>query len=728
MQNPPQEIINQLVKRYNERSLQEALDQAQSLSKTYPNSLTVWNVLGGVLAHLGDFSGAIKAFKEVVQLKPNSFEVHNYIGVMLYKQNNLSEAVDSYKKAISFNKNYAEAHHNMGVALKDQGDLDEALVSLKKALSINPNYAEACNNIGIILQKQDKLEEAITTFKNALSINPNYTEVYNNIGTVFYQQKKFEKALESYNKAIDLNPSYGEAFNNKGLVFKAKGKLDEAEDLFRRALSFIPNYAEAYENLALIYEKQGKLDQVVETYLKVLEIKPNDENRRMQKLNQQALMCDWKGIREDSAFIPKIGTTEQSISPFMILGLEDTPARHRLRSELNAKLNHTHKPLPVISKPSKRPKRLRIGYFSADLRQHPVAYLMAKVFEKHNRENFEIYGYSINSRQEDHLRERLVKSFDVFNDVQDFSDKDAALLARQDQIDIAIDLTGYMFNSRPGIFAYRAAPIQINYLGYPGTMGADYIDYMIADEVLIPPSLRQNYSEKIIYLPNSYMATDNTLQIDKATPSRSELGLPEESFVFCAINNSYKYSAKAFEIWMRLLKNVDKSVLWLLETNKWAKENLIAECVSHGVDPKRIIFTRRVEHDKYLAQFRQADLFIDTFVYNAGATACNALWAGLPVVTKSGQGYTARMATSLLTAIGLPELITNTDKEYEDLIMELALNPKRLSSIQKQLAENRLVKPLFDSELFIQHLEKGYQQVYQRFFDGLPNQTIFVDK
>ena len=258
-------------------------------------------------------------------------------------------------------------------------------------------------------------------------------------------------------------------------------------------------------------------------------------------------------------------------------------------------------------------------------------------------------------------------------------------------------------------------------------MGADYIDYMIADEVLIPPSLRQNYSEKIIYLPNSYMATDNTLQIDKATPSRSELGLPEESFVFCAINNSYKYSSTVFEIWMRLLKNVDKSVLWLLESNKWAKENLIAECVSHGIDPKRIIFTGLVAHDKYLAQFRQADLFLDTFVYNAGATACNALWAGLPVVTKSGQGYTARMATSLLTAIGLPELITDTEKEYEELILELALNPKLLSSVQKKLVENRLINPLFDSKLFMQHLEKGYQQVYQRFFDGLPNQTIYVD-
>jgi predicted O-linked N-acetylglucosamine transferase (SPINDLY family) len=728
LQNPPQQIANQLIKIYNQGQFEMVATQALKILEQYPNSITICNILGAAYVQFGNSSKAINAFKKVVQLDPYDFETYNNMGITLYGQHKLEEAIDAFKHATSINKNYAEAYNNMGIALKDKGDLNEAVVSYKMALAARPNYVEAWNNMGIILHKQIKLEESINAYKKALAINPNYVEAWNNMGVVLHGQKKLDESLAAYKKALALNSSYADAHNNMGLIFKAQGKLDEALDSYKKALSFKPNYTDAYENISVVLEKQGQKDQVIENFVKLLTIKPNDESLRVRKLHEQSYICDWNGIREDSALIPKLGTTEQSISPFMILSLEDNPARHRLRSEINAKAQYTLKPLPIISKPSTKPKRLRIGYFSADLIEHPVAYLIAKVFQKHNRENFEIYGYSINSRKESHLRERLVKSFDIFKDVQDMSDKDVALLARQDQIDIAIDLTGYMFNSRPEIFAHRAAPIQISYLGYPGTMGADFIDYIIADEVLIPPDMQQNYSEKIIFLPNSYIATDNTLKIAKETPSRLELGLPEEGFVFCAINNSYKYSVTEFEIWMRLLKNVDKSILWLLESNKWAKENLISECVLHGVDPKRLVFANKVGHDKYLAQFRQADLFIDTFIYNAGATACNALWAGLPVVTKSGKGYTARMATSILTAIGLPELITNTNKEYEELILELALNPKRLSILQEKLAKNRLTKPLFDSELFTQHLEKGYQQAYKRFFDGMPNQEIYVEK
>jgi len=743
-------------------NVSEAIKAFGKVTQLNPNFVDAHYNMGIFLQGQGRLEEAIDSYNKAVSLNPNYAEAHNNMAMVLKDQGKLEEAIDSYNKALSIDPNYTKAYNNMGIVLKDQGKLEEAIGSFNKALFLNPNYVEAYNNIGNVLQKLGKLAEALDSYNKALSLNPNYAEAYNNIGIVLRGEGRFEEAIDSYNKAVSLNPNYAEAHNNVAMVLRDQGKLEEAIDACNKGLSLNPNYTEAYNNLGVVLHDQGKREEAMDAYNKALSLNPNyaeahnnigiilqdqgkrveaisayskallfepdNEEARARKLHQQAHICDWVAIKEDTDVIPKLGITKQYISPFLILSLEDVPERHRLRSEIYAKVKYPQKPLPIESKPLKKPKRLRIAYFSADFKEHAVAYLMAKIFENHDREQFEIFGYSIFGKKEDNLTKRIVKSFDVFNDVQDMNDKEVALLARQDQIDIAIDLNGYTENCRTGIFAYRAAPIQINYLGYPGTMGAKFMDYIIADQILIPGDLKRHYSENIIFLPNSYMATDNTLPIAEVTPSRFELGLPEKGFIFCAINNNYKYSLAEFEIWIRLLKKIDDSVLWLLESNEFAKENLIAEVTSHGIDPKRIIFAKKVSHDKYLAQFRHADLFIDTFNYNAGATACNALWAGLPVVTKFGQSYTARMAGSLLSAINLPELITETVEEYEELILELASTPKRLMDIKQKLAENRLTQPLFNSELFTQHLEDSYQQVYQNYFDGKPHQTIYVNK
>jgi predicted O-linked N-acetylglucosamine transferase (SPINDLY family) len=350
---------------------------------------------------------------------------------------------------------------------------------------------------------------------------------------------------------------------------------------------------------------------------------------------------------------------------------------------------------------------------------------MAKVFELHNRSSFEVYAYSITSVQNDKMRDRLIKSFDVFHDVQDMTDKDIALLAREDKIDVAIDLTGYTAKSRTGIFAYRAAPIQINYLGYPGSMGADFIDYIIADETLIPPDSQKFYTEKPIYLP-CVCSSDDTLPIAQQIPTRGDLGLPEHAFVFCAIHNPYKISPSEFNIWMRLLKSVNGSVLWLFEGNEWMKNNLLKEAASRGVTPDRLAFVKRTSHEKYLAQFKQADLQLDTFNVTGGSTSNNALWAGLPVLTKLGESYSSRVTSSLLTAIGVPELITTTEIEYEELAQELATNPNLLSIIRQKIADNRLSAPLFDTELFTRCLEGGYQKAYQNYFENKRPDAIYL--
>ena len=357
-----------------------------------------------------------------------------------------------------------------------------------------------------------------------------------------------------------------------------------------------------------------------------------------------------------------------------------------------------------------------------------MAYLIAKVLEQHNRDKFEVFGYCLNGNSQTELRQRLINSFDYFADLNGLSDKDAALMARQDRLDIAIDLTGYTNGNRSGIFAYRAAPIQINYLGFPGTSGADYIDYIIADNYLIPDGSRHFYTEKPIYLPHTYMPTDNTRKFSKKPIDRGSLGLPEDAFIICCFNNNYKITSSEFDIWMRVLNKVENSILWLRSSNYWSEENIKKEAEKRKIDPDRIVFADRVPMDEHLTRQRFADLFVDTFNFNAHTTATEALWAGLPVVTKPGHGFAARVAGSLLNAVGLSELITDSESEYEALILNLATDKEKLSNIKKKLAANRLSEPLFDTEKYTIHLEDGYQKACRRHFLGKDPDTIIVSE
>ncbi|MDA9074374.1 tetratricopeptide repeat protein, partial [Amylibacter sp.] len=494
------------------------------------------------------------------------------------------------------------------------------------------------------------------------------------------------------------------------------------------ALSIEPDYADAYYNMGIVLQEQNKPEEAIETFSKVLAIKPDYVSARANKLHQQAHICNWGSIAEDVDLISELGMSEKYVSPFCLLTLEDAPDRHLIRSETYAKALYPQRTLPTKARPNKRPKRIRIGYFSADFKEHPVAYLIAKVLEQHNRNQFEVFGYSINGSSSCEMRERLEMSFDSFKDLQSMSDRDIALQARQDGIDIAVDLNGYTQHSRTGIFAYRAAPIQINYLGYPGTLGADFMDYIVADRFLIPDENQKHFNEKPLYLPNTYMPTDDSREFSQKPMNRSDMGLPDDAFVFCCFNNNYKISPAEFDIWMRLLTKVENSVLWVRQSNQFSHINMKNEAQKRKVDPSRLVFADIVPMDEHLARQRLANLFVDTFSFNAHTTATEALWAGLPVVTKIGLGFAARVAGSLLNAVGLPELVTGTEQDYEALILDLATNPTKLAKITEKLATNRLTQPLFKTELYTKHLEEGYQQAYQNYFDGNLPQTIIVPK
>jgi len=692
VQEPLLDQQQSIINLYSQGQLQQALERAEVLIQQFPNSSFLHNISGVVYKELGQLEEAIEAYSKALAIVPENAEVYSNIGNAFNDQGKLEEAIEAYNKALAIKPDYAEAYYNMGNALKDQGKLEEAIEAYNKALIIKPDDAEAYSNMGNALKYQGKLEEAIEAHNRALSLNPDCAEAYNNMGAALADQDKLEAAIEAYSEALAIKPDYAEAYNNMGNALKDQGKLEEA----------------------------------IEAYNKALIIKPDDETARAQKLYQQAHICDWDSIAKDIERFPRLGTIKKEVVPFSLLPLEDTPARHRLRSKIFAVTKHSQRPIIGQVKPSQQPRRIRLGYFSADFKEHPVAYLIAKMLEQHDRDQFEVFGYSLHGSQQTDMRQRLLKSFDSFADMRGMGDRAVALQAREDGIDIAVDLTGYTQNARTGIFAYRAAPIQINYLGYPGTIGADFMDYIVADRFLIPEKNQKYFNEKPLYLPNTYMPTDNTRELSQKPMSRSEIGLPEDAFVFCCFNNNYKISSAEFDIWMRLLSKIAGSVLWLRKSNEISHLNMKKEAEKRNVDPSRLVFADRAPMDEHLARQKLADLFVDTFAFNAHTTATEALWAGLPVVTKAGEGFAARVAGSLLNAIGLPELVTTTEQDYEELILELAINPNELARVNDKLANNRLTQPLFNTKLYTKHLENGYQQAYQNYFDGNTPKTITV--
>ena len=685
------QTIKHLKKLIDQGQVAEALLIAHKLLEKLPHSISLLNIIAAANRKIGNFDFSLDVYNQILQLKVSD-AVYNNIGIVLAEQGKLEEAEKAFNKALKLDANQAQTYQNLGNVFQNQGKLEEATAAYKKALAIRPDYAEAYCNMGIALADQGKREESVAAYNQALTIRPDYAEAHNNIGTVLSDQGKMAKAIEAYKKAITINP-------------------DDTNFIY---------------NMGIALQKQFKTQKAIEAYSRVLSIDPSFAQARAARLHQQQHICDWDGIAKDHDLISGLGISKSFVTPFMLLPLEDAPDRHLLRSKIYAKAMFPQKPLPLPARPSKKPERIRIAYFSTDFREHPVSYLIAGVLEQHNRSQFEVFGYSLQGNTQSEMGQRLKNSFDLFVDVQTMSDAEIALRARHDKIDIAIDLTGYTSDCRARVFAHRAAPIQINYLGYPGTMGADFMDYIIADKNLIPIKNQKYYSEKPIYLPHHYQAQDETSSIAHKTPSRSALGLPEDAFVFCAFHGTYKINSSQFSLWMRLLKKVNGSVLWLLETNDLAKANLLKNANAMGIASERLVFAKFVSQEKYLAQFKQADLYLDTFIINAGATASNALWAGLPILTKLGEGYSARMAGSLLQSLGLSELIATTEEQYENLAFNLAKNPLKILSIRKKIEKNLLSKPLFNTKLFTKHLEHGYQQAYQNYFDGKAPKSIVV--
>ena len=613
------------------------------------------------------------------------------------------------------------------VAYLQQGKLDDAERLLKQVFKLAPKHPEVIRLLAVILAHKRELTDALKMIDSSIKIdNKNYL-AHSNKGNILKDLYQYKSALESYDRAIALQPNYAEAHNNRGNLLMDMNQLESALESYGKAIALQPNYAEAYSNMGNALRKQNSLDEALEAYEKSMAVGGSIDPILGSYVNLKMQLCDWDGIEDQLNHI-RAGKIQRKdrFFPFNLLAACDDP--DVIKNVTAEYMEALHPARPDLGSIPNRPRKekIRIGYFSPDFKNHPVAYLMAEIIELHNRDRFEVTAFSIgHDGLEDEMRQRLELGFDQFIDVFGKSDKEVALLSRELEIDIAVDLGGLTEGTSPSIFAFRAAPVQISYLGYLSTMAAPYMDYLISDSTLIPEEIRDAYSEKIIYLP-SYQANDSQRPVIRGTFSREDFGLPSKGFIFCSFNSSYKLTPQIFDSWARILNQVESSALFLYAENASVKKNLSQEIEKRGVSSDRLIFGGRLSRDDYFARFRVADLFLDTSPYNAGTTASDALWMGLPVITYAGKSFSARMCASILNAMGLPELITGSLESYEALAISLASDPEKMKAIGNKLRANIGQTPLFNSKLFTQNLEAAYQIVYDRHQENLPAENIYI--
>ena len=688
--------------------------------KDKPNSEQYWSTYINFYLHIKDFLNAKKFLGNAIAMGLNKDFCNNLRDqIKNEEKTNLNNITDTEPSK--------DILQNLTKLLSD-GEFEKVLLHIKELEQKFPNSLNLFNISGVANSSLENFEEAISVYNKAIIIDPNLPQIHNNLGDVYRKKSDLEKAIIHFKNSLKLNPDYAQGNYNLALSYFQKKSYNEAIFYYKEAIRCSPNYYDAYYNLAVTFLTIGDMPSSIEYFDKCIKIDPNNEEALAQKLYRKSVICDWTNYETDQLKIKNLGKSEIAFSPSCYLNLNDNPFTQKLIATNWANSKFKRNVLPKIKTSKSKFKKLRVGYFSADFCEHPVSYLLNKVIELHDRSCFEIHGFSISGSQEDTMRKKMRRSFDFFYDVEELTDKNIALLSRKKEIDIAIDLMGYTKNCRTGIFAYRAAPIQINYLGFTGTMGADFIDYIIGDKFLIPKDNQENFTEKQVYLPNTYMPTDNKREISSRYVSKKEFDLPEDSFVFCCFNNHYKITPDVFDIWMNFLHKVEKSVIWLSKPNRFSEINLKKEAIKRNINPSRLVFAEKLPIKDHLARYQFGDIFLDTFNYNAHTTACEALWGGLPVITKEGKGFSARVASSLLRAINLPELITKSKKEYEDLVLELVNNPKKLSTIKQKLLANRSSQPLFNTEKYTKHLEDGYKSVFNRYMQGLNPKNIYIQE
>jgi len=687
-----------------------------------------FNNLGILLTELKQFERANLVFQSSLAINSEHPDTHNNLGNSFKEQGQLENAIDCYQAALEIDAKYFEAYNNLGNVQNELGQIDKSIESYERAIKLNPYFPEPYNNLGNILKDLKKFDDAINNYKKAITLNPNYLECFNNLGIVYFQSGQLDDAFRSYQKAIAINPNFDEAYSNLGIVYFQKNDIDNAIKSYRKAISLNPSFVEAYDHLGTSLKSIGKFEEALSNYQKAISINPNLDLLLGNALNTLMNLCLWDELDDQIEELKnKINNGKLVIDPFEFMAITDEPRLLRKITEIYAQKNYPQ--TDSLAKIDFYPihKKIRIGYFSADFRLHPVSTLTAQLYEVHDRNRFEIHAFSLTPDANDEMTQRIRNGVDYFHEVADSSDIEIVLFSRSLEIDIAVDLGGFTEGSRTNIFAHSVANIQLSYIGYLGTMGLNYYDYLIADEIIIPKDNQKYYSEKIIYLP-SFQVNDSELPSVDLTMNREDFGLPKEGFIFCCFNNTFKITPHAFDSWARILSKVEGSVLAIFVKNASTRINLLREMKKRGIEEKRLIFCESLPRLEYLARNKVVDLFLDTFPYNAGTTSSDSLRMGLPVLTLMGHSFANRMGASLLTSINLPELISSSQEEYEKTAIDLALNETKYKLIKNKLSNNIKSTLLFDTIRFTKSLEEAYTSIYKRHHNGDKPDHIYVGK
>jgi len=682
---------------------------------------------GSAAQQAGRFAEAAASYRTALALAPDHPDLHNNLGLVLRLMGEPDAAATAFRRAIALKPNSPEALNNLAAVLQSQGRLEEAVATYRKAIAVSPDFLGSYGNLGVALHGQGRYEEAATLFRRVIARSPDNPEAHNNLGSALQSLGRFDEAATALRRAVELKPDYADAFTNLGNALQASGKLDDAVAAYRRAIALNAAYP-VHNNLGLVLYELGRTDEAIASFRRVLSVKPDNVEAQINLVRARRLACDWHGLEaEEEKCHALVSAGASDVSPFLMLTLRSSPAEqlHCARQWTAARR------VGAAKLPARAPKakdRLRLGYLSADFRQHPVAVLAVELFERHDRTRFEVSGYSVGPDDGSAMRRRLEQAFDRFIELRPLSHGAAAQRIRDDEIDILIDLTGHTGGARLPLLAARPAPVQVEFLGFPATMGADFIDYAIADPVTVPMSEQDFYLERIVHLPDCYQPSDTRREISERTPSRAECGLPGAGFVFCCFNNTYKLSPDFFDIWMRLLRAIPESVLWLANAAANVRDNIAGEAVARGVAADRLVFAPRLpSFADHLARHRLADLFLDTLPYNAHTTANDALWAGLPVLTCVGNCFAGRVAASLVIAAGLPELVTRSTEDYEALALRLAAEPAQLQDLRRRLGKARASAPLFDMQRYTRHLEAAYRRMWDIWLAGDPPRAFAIE-
>lgn len=737
----------------------ELIRQCLALRPEYADALLN---LGVILGELGRTDEAIDAVGKAVAVRPSQAAAHFTLGNLLSRNGRHADAERAYGKAIALDPALTPAHTNLARARAAQGRLDDALAACQEAIARSPTSAEAHATLGQIQQRQGKADEALASYECALALNPGLALLHTEIGNILRLQHRFDEALAAHQRTLAVKPEAAEAWTNLALTYRDLGRHKEAYEAFQAALRLNPNSVEAHCNLGVLlgtlgrhdaaiaelergialrpkfalahyslgatYKSAGRLGDALGAYRQALACDPGLTAARFELYDLQRHACDWRGLGQgEIACLDAVRASELKVSPFPVLAMPTSPAEQLAHARIWARGADVAGAKAFSQYRNRQPgERIRIGYLSADYCRHATARLISDLIERHDRERFEIFAYCFSPDDGSDARQRLVAAFDHFVVIRHLPHAEAARRIHDDRIDILVDLKGYTLGSRTEILSYRPAPIQVSFLGYPGSLGATFIDYVIADPFVAPMAHQPHFDERIVQLPDTYQPNDRQRKIAARTPTRAECGLPAEGFVFCAFNNTFKISEEVFAVWMRLLEQTPKSVLWLYEANDLCKGNLSREAALRGIDPARLVFAPKLPMEDHLARHRLADLFLDTLPYNAHTTASDALWAGLPVITCAGDTFASRVAGSLLHAIGLPELVTHTLADYENLALHLARNPAELSAVRDKLARNRLTTPLFDTDRYTRNIEAAYMHMAKLRADGQQPQAFVV--